>query len=200
MRGVGGSTLRGGQTVFHGLRMWGQLLHAAMVFALFTTLVVPAWNLWRNSTGAEWYAAWMVTSAELRLAIGHDPDSGQEVRFADGTRAVLSLRDVATSPRAVAARDRIKGEMLRSAGLGALGGGGMIVLFLAAFWVRGRRLGRRRRIRGAEMVTARELRRRVQTPAMRALQRVGESFQASAPSSYRAASLRRICEVEMPSL
>ena len=29
MRGLGGSTLRGGQSVFHGLRMWGQLLLAA---------------------------------------------------------------------------------------------------------------------------------------------------------------------------
>ena len=38
MRGIGGSTLRGGQTVFHGIRMWGQLFRAAVFFAAFTTV------------------------------------------------------------------------------------------------------------------------------------------------------------------
>ena len=61
MRGIGGSTLRGGQTVFHGIRMWGQLFQAAMLFAAFMTVAVPAWNLWRSTTGAEWYAASMVS-------------------------------------------------------------------------------------------------------------------------------------------
>ena len=86
MRGIGGSTLRGGQTVFHGLRMWGQLFRAAVFFAAFTTVAVPAWTLWQRTTGAEWYAAGMVSLAEVKLVLGYDPDSGQEVRFADGTR------------------------------------------------------------------------------------------------------------------
>ena len=61
MRGLGGSTLRGGQTVFHGLRMWGQLVQAAMMLAAFMTVAVPAWNLWRSTGGAEWYAAYRAT-------------------------------------------------------------------------------------------------------------------------------------------
>ena len=81
MRGIGGSTLRGGQTVFHGIRMWGQLFQAAMLFAAFMTVAVPAWTLWNRTTGAEWYAAGMVTLAETKLVLGYDPDSGQEVRF-----------------------------------------------------------------------------------------------------------------------
>ena len=84
MRGIGGSTLRGGQTVFHGIRMWGQLFQAAMLFAAFMTVAVPAWTLWNRTTGAEWYAAGMVTLAETKIVLGYDPDSGQEVRFADG--------------------------------------------------------------------------------------------------------------------
>ena len=48
MRGIGGSTLRGGQTVFHAIRMWGQLFRAAMLFAAFMTVAVPAWTLWRS--------------------------------------------------------------------------------------------------------------------------------------------------------
>ena len=172
MRGIGGSTLRGGQTVFHGIRMWGQLFQAALLFAAFTTVAVPAWNLWRSTTGAEWYAAGMATLAEAKLAIGYDPDSGQEVRYVDGTRHVLRIRDIAASVPALEARERIKAEMFASAGLGAAAGAGLIGLFLVVFWYRGARLGRQKRIRGAEMVTARELRRRIQTPHARLLQRL----------------------------
>ena len=169
IRGIGGSTLRGGQTVFHGIRMWGQLFQAAMLFAAFTTVVVPAWNLWRSTSGAEWYAAGMATLAETKLALGYEPDSGQEIRFADGTVRSLHIRDIAASVPALEARERILDELLASAWLGLKTGAGLIVLFLAVFWYRGMQLGRQRRIRGAEMVTAGELRRRVQAPRARLL-------------------------------
>ena len=169
MHGIGGSTLRGGQTVFHGLRMWGQLLRAAMLFAAFTTVAVPAWTLWHRTTGAEWYAAGMVTLAEVKLVLGYDPDSGQEIRFADGTRRVLRIREIAVSVPARQARERIKVEMFASAGLGAASGAGLIGLFLLVFWYRGAQLGRQKRIRGAEMVSAGELRRRLQSPHERLL-------------------------------
>ena len=172
IRGIGGPTLRGGQTVFHGIRMWGQLFQAAMLFAAFTTVVVPAWNLWRSTSGAEWYAAGMVTLAESKLALGYDPESGQEIRFADGTVRVLAIRDIAASVPALQARERILDELLSSAWLGLKAGGGLIAVFLAVFWYRGVQLGRQRRIRGAEMVTAGELRRRVQAPRARLLARL----------------------------
>ena len=172
MRGIGGSTLRGGQTVFHGIRMWGQLFQAAMLFAAFMTVAVPAWTLWNRTTGAEWYAAGMVTLAETKLVLGYDPDSGQEVRFADGTRHVLRIRDIAASVPALEAREKIKAELFASAGLGAMAGAGLIGLFLVVFWYRGVQLGRQKRIRGAEMVTAAELRRRLQSPHLRLLARL----------------------------
>ncbi|MCY4548994.1 MAG: type IV secretion system DNA-binding domain-containing protein, partial [Defluviicoccus sp.] len=59
-----------------------------------------------------------------------------------------------------------------SAGLGAASGAGLIGLFLVAFWWRGAQLGRQKRIRGAEMVTAAELRRRVQARHLRTLVRL----------------------------
>ncbi len=169
MRGIGGSTLRGGQTVFHGIRMWGQLFRAAVLFAAFTTVAVPAWTLWNRTTGAEWYAAGMATLAETKLVLGYDPDSSQEVRFADGTRRVLRIRDIAASFPALEAREKIKAEMFASAGLGAAAGAGLIALFLIVFWWRGAQLGRQKRIRGAEMVTSTELRRRLQSPHARLL-------------------------------
>ena len=172
MRGLGGSTLRGGQTVFHGLRMWGQLVQAAMMLAAFMVVAVPAWNLWRSTAGAEWYAAGMVTLAEVKLVLGYEPDSGQEIRFPDGTRRVLTIRDIASSVPAWEARERIKVEMFASAWLGAKAGLGVIALFLAWFWYRGVQLSRRRRIRGAELVTAGELRRRVRPVHLRARDRM----------------------------
>ena len=172
MRGFGGTTLRGGQTVFHGIRMWGQMFQAAMLFAAFMTVAVPAWNLWNRSTGAEWYAAGMFTLAEFKLTVGYEPDSGQEIRFSDGTTGVMKLREIVASRPAWRARERIKAEMFRSAWLGAKVGAGMIVLFLVVFWFRGAQLGRQRRLRGAELVTAGELRRRVRPAHLRALDRL----------------------------
>ena len=172
MRGIGGSTLRGGQTVFHGLRMWGQLFQAAMFLSAFMTVAVPAWTLWHRTDGAEWYAAGMVTLAEVKLVLGYKPDSGQEIRFPDGTRRVLTIRDIAASVPAIEARERIRREMFASAWLGAKAGLGVIALFLAWFWWRGVRLSRQRRIRGAELVTAGELRRRVRPARLRARDRL----------------------------
>ena len=172
MRGLGGSTLRGGQTVFHSLRMWGQLFQAAMMLSAFMVVAVPAWNLWRSTSGAEWYAAGMVTLAEVKLVLGYAPDSGQEIRFPDGTRRVLAIRDIAASMPAWRARERIKAEMFASAWLGAKAGLGVIALFLAWFWYRGAQLSRRRRIRGAELVSAGELRRRVRPGRLRARDRL----------------------------
>ena len=172
MRGFGGTTLRGGQTVFHGIRMWGQMFQAAMLFAAFMTVAVPAWNLWNRSTGAEWYAAGMFTLAEFKLTVGYEPDSGQEIRFSDGTSGAMKLSEIVASRPAWRARERIKAEMFRSAWLGAKVGAGMIVLFLVVFWFRGAQLGRQRRLRGAELVTARELRKRVRPAHLRALDRL----------------------------
>ena len=171
MRGIGGSTLRGGQTVFHSIRMWGQMFRVAVFFAVFMAVAVPAWTLWNRTTGAEWYAAGMVTLAEGKLAFGYSPDAGQEIRFPDGTVRELRIRDIAASVPARMARERIKEVMFGSVGLGLAASAGIIVLFLVVFWWRGAQLGRQRRIRGAELVTAGELKRRVRPLHLRVLDR-----------------------------
>ena len=170
MRGIGGSTLRGGQTVFHGIRMWGQLLQAGMMLGALVVVAVPAWNLWHTTTGADWYATGLLTLAEAKLAIGYQPDSGQVVRGADGTRRVLSIRTIASSAPAERIRERILDEIIRSAWLGGKAGAGVIALFLAWFWYRGVQLGRKHRVRGAELVTAAQLRRRIRPLYRRVLE------------------------------
>ena len=170
MRGIGGSTLRGGQTVFHGLRMWGQLLQAGMMLAAIAVVAIPAWNLWHTTTGHDWYAAGLLTLAEAKLAIGYQPDSGQVVRDRDGTRRVLSIRTIASSVPAARIRERIRDEVFRSAWRGGQAGAGAITLFLVWFWYRGIRLGRRHRVRGAELVSAAQLCRRVRPYRRRLLE------------------------------
>ena len=115
MRGFGGSTLRGGQTVFHSIRMWGQLFQAAMLFAAFMTGagLEPVEPHHGRGVVRRRHA----DARRGKLTVGYAPDSGQEIRFADGTAGVMKIRDIAAS--AGLARARIKAEMFRSAWLGA---------------------------------------------------------------------------------
>ncbi len=158
---IGNSTLRGGQTVFHGIRMWGQLLRAGMFLAAISVVAVPAWHTWRNTTGYEWYAAAILTVAEMKLGIGYQKDSRQEVRMHDGRTVVLTITEIASSPRALVARERLKDGIYESAFQGLKFGVLAIVILLAVFWFQGRQLNREKRIRGAELATARQLRRQV---------------------------------------
>ena len=170
MRGMGSATLRGGQTVLHGLRMWGQLLQVTMWLSVMLVVAVPAWNLWRTTDGAQWYAVGVLTMAEAKLAIGYKADARQDVRLGDGRTAALTLYEIASSPRAIEAREAILDEILSSAFLGAKIGGGLIAAFFVWFWLRGKRLKARRRIRGAELVSAKNLRKRILPLRSRALQ------------------------------
>ncbi|MXY42304.1 MAG: type IV secretion system DNA-binding domain-containing protein [Rhodospirillaceae bacterium] len=172
MPGIGSSTLRGGQTVVHGFRMWGQMFRWALLVAACVTVAVTVWAVSQRTTGQEWYAAGLVTLAEAQLAIGYDPETGIEVEEPGGRRRVLRIRDVATSPLPLWAREKIRDELFSGAGYGAVAGVATIMLFAIAFRYRGARLGRRRRLRGAELVSARELRRRVQPPHLRVLSRM----------------------------
>ena len=161
MKHFGNSTLRGGQTVFHGLRMWGQLLRAAMFFATACVVAAPIWHIAETTTREEWYAAGMVTLAELKLGFGYPETARQDVELADGRTVTLALPEIANAPRALAARERLRDAVFASALLGGKMALAAIGLFLALFWYRGRQLNRGRRIRGAELASARQLERRV---------------------------------------
>ena len=172
MRSFGSSTLRGGQTVFHGLHMWSQLLRVALLLAAVGILASTAWRLWDRTTGYEWYAAVMVTTAEAKLGLGYEPTARQEVRGPDGEAVSLALSDIAASSGALAMREKLKRVLFAGAGLGAKLSGGAIAVLLALFWVRGRQLSRKRRIRGAELATVKQLKRRIRPLRRRALDRI----------------------------
>ena len=166
MSTVGSHTLRGGQTVFHGLRMWGQLLRAGMFFAALAVVAFPVWHVARDSDGYDWYAALMVTVAEAKLVLGYKETSGQEVRMRDGRYEIMSIRDLAASTDALRVRERLRDRVLASALVGAQASAGAIAVFLLLFWIRGRQLNRAKWLRGAELASVGELARRVR-PAHR---------------------------------
>ncbi len=180
MPGLGGSTLRGGQTVLHSFRMWGQVLRVSAIVAAVCTVGAPVWHVAENTRGYDWYAAGMATLSEAKLTIGYPPDSGQEIGLENGGYAVAEIRDLAAWRRALAARERLKAELYASARLGGLASLAAIALLLLWFRYRGRQLNRARRVRGAELVDARELRRRLE-PVHRRLARDFSLSVASAP-------------------
>ncbi len=164
--------------------MWGQLLRAGAFLSAFAVVAVPAWNLWHATDGYDWYAAAIVTTAEAKLVLGYEADARQDVRMRDGSYRVLTITEIAASRPARRARERLRDEVLASALLGAKASLVVIALFLVLFWFRGWQLNRARRIRGAELATARELGRRVRP--VRA--RLGDVL-ALRPGPYRIAGV-----------
>ena len=184
MKTFGDDTVRGGQTVFHGLRMWGQLVRVGLLLTAFLTVAVPAVQYLRSVPGYHLYAAGMLTLAEAKLAMGYGEDAGQEILLENGGRAVATLEDIAAyAPWHAARRDLL--ETVRSGmWLGARIGLGVVAVMLAWFRFQGSRLKRAKRVRGAELVSARALARRVKPWRERALSTVG-----GLPRPYRIAGV-----------
>ncbi len=168
MRNIGGSTLRGGQTVFHGFHMWAQLIRVALLTAAFCVVAAPAWRIYHKTTGYDWYIAMIVTVAEAKLGIGYQRDAMQTVRSREGREVVLTLPRIAENQAALDVRENLRNLIFDSAILGAKFAGLVVALMLALFWIRGRKLTRGWNIRGVELATARQLKRRIR-PAHRAI-------------------------------
>ena len=161
MRAWGDDTVRGGQTVFHALRMWSQVVRVALMMIAGLAVAVPAFSLWRTTTGDDWYGVGMVTLAETKLAIGYQPESGQQVRLENGHEIVGRIEDIAAYAPWRAARERILGSVYSGAWLGTKIGVFVVLAMLGWFRYQGHRLKQKKRVRGAELVSARELARRV---------------------------------------
>ena len=183
MRAWGDDTVRGGQTVFHGLRMWSQLVRVgAMTIAAGRDRA--GGHALAHHPGDDWYGVGMVTLAETKLAIGYQPESGQRVRLETGEEMVGRIDDIAAYAPWRAARERILGTVYAGAWLGAKIGALLVLAMLGWFRYRGHRLKQKMRVRGAELVSASELARRVRPLRIRA---VGAIFGGARP--YRIAGV-----------
>ncbi|MDE0006242.1 MAG: type IV secretion system DNA-binding domain-containing protein [Rhodospirillaceae bacterium] len=180
----GEDTVRGGQTVVHGFRMWGQLARLCCLLTAALAVAVPVVVLWRAHSGYDAYAVAMLTLAEAKLAIGYGADSEQELRLEDGSTVMATIVDIAGHEPWLALRAQILDSIYTGAWLGAkLGAGGVFGMLVWFRW-RGHRLKRLKRLRGAELVSARELRGRIDPLPGRLVR-----WLAGAPSPYRIAGV-----------
>ena len=127
MRAWGDDTVRGGQTVFHGLRMWSQVVCVGAMTIAILVVTVPVAMLWRTTPAYDGYAAGMLTLAETKLAIGYAADAGQEVRLANGDTVVAKIADIAAYGPWHAAREGILDTVISGAWLGGKIGAGLVL-------------------------------------------------------------------------
>ena len=128
--------------------------------ALVSGSLAAIWKTTSNYTSHDWHVLSVYTLSELMLALPFDPDKGKQIRDLNGTVLVWIISSIASHGGILDLRDRMLGDALDS---GLLGGGiGAILVIGTLFGLRtlGRRLRRRRRLRGGELATARELARR----------------------------------------
>ena len=184
MSTLGDDTVRGGQTVIHGIRMWSQLFRVGVLVIAGLTLAVPFVQLWRNHFGYDTYAAPMLTLAEVKLAMGYGDDAGQEVRLENGDTVVARISDIAAYAPWRELRLQMSETLSSGMWLGAKIGGGIVLAMLVWFRWRGSLIKRRKRLRGAELVSAWHLRERIDPLHGRMLRKV-----TGWPGPYRIAGV-----------
>ena len=176
---IGNATLRGGQTLLHDARMWGQLARWGIFGLVLTVVLTPAVSVFTTTSAHEWRVVGLGTLAEAKLAIGYSPDSGQVYEWGAGERTIERIELIASDPRIERIRRRMLDTIYGKAWLGLWLGLGGVALFAVIFWILGRRMARAHRVRGAEMTSAQALGRRVQP----VFSRLGEKFFPAARKS-----------------
>ncbi len=157
----GNATLRGGQTLLHDARMWGQLARWGIAGLVLAIVLTPAVSIFTTTSAHEWRVLGLGTLAEAKLAIGYSHDSGQRYEWGDGVQVIESISLIASDPRIERVRRRLLTAIHAGAWRGLWLGLSCVAAFVIVFWLLGRRMARARRIRGAEMTKAQALGRRV---------------------------------------
>ena len=158
---IGNATLRGGQTLLHDARMWGQLARWGLLGIVLAIVLTPAVSIYTTTSAHEWRVVGLGTLAEAKLAIGYSPDSGQVYEWGEDVRVIEPISLIASDPRIERIRRRLLATIHSKAWLGLWLGLMCVAVFIIVFWLLGRRMAGARRIRGAEMTTAGALGRRV---------------------------------------
>ncbi|MCY3824188.1 MAG: type IV secretion system DNA-binding domain-containing protein [Nitrospinae bacterium] len=182
----GNATLRGGQTLLHDARMWGQLFRWGILGLVLAIVLTPAIGLFTTTSAHEWRVIGLGTLAEFKLGLKYDPDSRQTYEWRAGERTLERISLIASDPRIERIRRRMLDTVHKKAWVGLWIGLGGVALFVLIFWFLGRRMARAYRVRGAEMTSAQALARRV-TPLFFRL--AGRFFPAARKSKPRIAGV-----------
>ena len=178
---IGNATLRGGQTLLHDARMWGQLARWGIFGLVLTVVLTPAVSVFTTTSAHEWRVVGLGTLAEAKLAIGYSPDSGQVYEWGARERTIERIELIASDPRIERIRRRMLDTIYAKAWLGLWLGLSGVALFAFFFWLLGRRMARAHRVRGAEMTSAQVLERRVRPLSSRLAEKFFPKARKSKP-------------------
>ena len=173
MTGVGGDTGRGVRVAARSVRTWRRITDRVLIVALVFGLCTAGWKTWNAATAYEWHVMGVYALSEFLLAAGFHPDKIKRMRFEDGRVGIATIGDIAGHEPNLKLRDRILGEALRAGLLGLGVGAAGVVTGLLALRAVGSGLRRGRRLRGGELVPARDLKGRVTPLRHRVLDRMG---------------------------
>ena len=157
MTGIGGNTGRGVRVAARGLRTWRHIAEFVAIATVVSALIAVGWK-WRVSVSPhDWHVMGVYTLSEFLLAAGFDPDKPKTIRDLDGEVYVASIDYIGRFQPFLDLRDRIVREGARAALTGGGIGCALVLCALAGLHAFGHRLGRGRRLRGGELVSARKL-------------------------------------------
>ncbi len=172
MTGAGGDTGRGFRAAVRGLRTWLRMLGLAVAAALFVAAGSAGWKTAQSTTAYQWYALGMLTLSETLIDAGLSPHKPKVIRHEDGRAETVTLGAIAGHEPLLSLRARILADALDAALLGFGIAAGIAAAALATLSYAGARLKRGRRLRGGELVSAKQLRRRVRPPRLRLRRRL----------------------------
>ena len=187
MTGVGGDTGRGVRVAARSLRTWRRIVDLVLMVALAGALIAGTWKTWDATTAHDWHVMGVYALCEFMLIAEFSPDKPKKIRDLDGTVHVAPIGFIAGEKHILALRDRILGDFLEFALIGGGIGGFIVIAALAGLRTLGRGLRRGRRLRGGELVSARDLARRAKP--LHLLRRLLPGLRAEA-ASYAIAGIR----------
>ena len=160
MTGVGGDTGRGLRVAARGFRTWFRFGWWIGIGVILAGLGAAIWKTTSDYTNHDWHVFGVYALSEFMLAADFKPDRTKNIRDVDGNVLVMTLDTVTRHPEILDFRNRLLGDAVDAA---LLGGGicaGLAAAVLFGLHLLGRRLGRGKRLRGGELASAKELRRR----------------------------------------
>ena len=163
MTGVGGDTGRGVRVAARSVRTWRRIADLVAIVVLLSALIGGIWKTQTAATAYEWHLMGVYALSEFLLAASFHPDKDKRMRTEAGEVHVSTIGRIAGFERFHTIRDRIIGDVLDAVLLGGAIGGVIVTVALVALRTMGRGLRRGRRLRGGELVHARELARRSMT-------------------------------------
>ena len=152
----GASFTRGGQTALHSLRMRLQVWRFMLYICLAVTLFMAFLSLHEHTSRYDWYVARIYGQAWVLNELDR-PWQVLTIRQSDGTKGQMTATGVLNSPGARNVLTHL--WQVSKSGLfrGLFWALGMFGLLSGGFWLLGRRVNRKKHLRGGGMVSVRRL-------------------------------------------